>query len=179
MKEDLRKEIELPADISIEIDSVVKITGPQGEVEKKLTYPKIKIFSENNKIILESKKATKREKKVMNSFCAHLKNMLKGVTEKHVYRLKICSGHFPMHVSTSDNQFIIKNFIGESVPRKITIKPNAEVKVEGTEVIITSTSKETAGQVAADIEQLTRIKNKDLRIFQDGIWITSKCGKGL
>lgn len=177
MKEDLRKELELPADTSIKIDDTIKITGPQGEVEKKLAHSKIKILSKNNKIILESKKATKEEKKVLNSFFAHLKNMLKGVAEKHTYKLKICSGHFPMSVSVSNNQLIVKNFLGESVPRKLTIKPNAEVKVEGNEIIVTSTSKETAGQIAADIEQLTKIKNRDLRIFQDGIWIINKNGK--
>ena len=175
----MKKELELPEGVSVKIDGTIKLTGPQGEVEKKLTHPKIKISSEGNKITLESKKATKTEKKILNAFQAHLKNMLKGVTEKHVYKLKICSGHFPMNVSISNNEFLVKNFLGESVPRKLIIKPGAELKIEGSEIIITSTSKETAGQVAADIEQLTKVKNKDLRIFQDGIWIIEKDGKEL
>ncbi|MBR9682974.1 50S ribosomal protein L6 [Candidatus Woesearchaeota archaeon] len=179
MKEDLKQEIELPADISINIDRTIKVTGPQGEVEKALVHPKIKITHQDTKVILESKRATKTEKKILNSFCAHIKNMLRGVTEKHTYKLKICSGHFPMNVSLSNDQFTVKNFLGESVPRKLTIKQGAELKVEGSEIIITSTSKETAGQVAADIEQLTKVKNRDLRIFQDGIWITHKDGKEL
>ncbi len=178
MREDLRKEIELPEQTTFtKTDRMIKITGPQGEVEKKLAHQRIKITSENNKIILESKKASKTEKKSLNAFQAHLKNMINGVNEKHVYKLKICSGHFPMNVSISDNQLLVKNFLGESVPRKLIIKPGAEVKVEGDEIIIKSSSKETAGQIAADIEQLTKVKNKDLRIFQDGIWITSKDGR--
>lgn len=179
MREDLRKEIELPENIRFRTNQTIKITGPQGEVGKKLVYPKIKIFQEGDKIILESKKASKREKKILNSFYAHLENMLKGVTEKHTYKLKICSGHFPMNVSVSNNQVLIKNFLGESVPRKLTIKPKAEVKIQGNEIIVTSTSKQVAGQVAADIEQLTKIKGRDLRIFQDGCWITYKNGKEL
>lgn len=177
MKNDLRKELELPAQTSVKIGRTIKITGPQGEVEKKLVHPKIRIFNENNKIVLESKKASKKEKKVLNSFYIHLKNMVGGVIKKHVYRLRVCSGHFPISVSVSNNQFIVKNFLGESVPRKLAIKPNAEVKVEGNEVIVSSTSKEIAGQVAADIELLTKIKGRDLRIFQDGIWIIDKDGK--
>lgn len=177
MKEDLRKEIELPNNTSVKIDGTIKITGPQGDVEKKLIYPKIKISNEGNKLILESKKATKKEKKIINAFSAHLKNMIKGVVEKHTYKLKICSGHFPMNVSISNNQLIVKNFLGESIPRKITIKPGVEVKTEGAEIIVTGISKEITSQMAASIEQLCRIRNKDLRIFQDGIWITNKGGK--
>lgn len=178
MRDTLRKELELPEKTAFtKTDSIIRIAGPEGEAEKRLASPNIRIFSEGNKIILESKKATKKEKKTLNAFHAHLKNMLRGVAEKHVYLLRICSGHFPMNVSVSGDQLLVKNFLGESVPRKLTIKPGAEVKVEGNEVIVSSSSKETAGQVAADIELLTRIKNRDLRIFQDGIWIISKGGK--
>jgi len=177
MKEKIRKEIELPDQTTIEINETIKLTGPQGTVEKKLFHPKIKIYQQENKVIIEAEKATKKEKKILHSFFSHLKNMIKGVNELHVYKLKICSGHFPMNVSVSNNQLIIKNFFGESVPRKLTIKPGAQVKVEGSEIIVTSASKEIAGQVAADIEQLTRIKNRDRRIFQDGCYIINKDGK--
>jgi len=179
MKEDIKKEIELPEQVSIDLNLTIKITGPQGEVEKKLIHPKIKIKQEEGKIILESKNATKKGKKIINSFEAHIKNMISGVNEKHTYKIKICSGHFPMNVSVNNNQLIVKNFIGENTPRKLDIKTGAEVKVEGDEIIVASTSKEIAGQVAADIEQLTKIKKKDIRIFQDGCYITEKAGKKL
>lgn len=177
MKEDLRKEIELPDKVGVKIDRVIRITGPQGEVEKRLAHPRVRIFLEGNKLGVEAKKATKNEKKVLNSFYVHLKNMVKGVREKYVYKLKICSGHFPMNVSVAGSQFIIKNFFGESVPRKLTILPGAEVKIEGNEIVVKSVDKEIAGQVAGSIEQLCRIRGRDLRIFQDGCYITNKAGK--
>lgn len=179
MKDDMLKEIEIPEKVTIKIGSTIKISGPQGEVEKKLFHPKVKISLEKNRIILKVSKGTKREKKVINSFRVHLKNMIQGVVKKHLYKLKICSGHFPMSVSVAHNQFIIKNFLGESVPRKVNIKPGAEVKIEGTEITVISANKETAGQVAADIEQLTKIKKRDPRNFQDGCYITQKAGKDM
>lgn len=179
MREDLKKEIEIPEGLTVKTGPVIQISGPQGEVKKKLLHPKIKITSTPNKILLESPQSTKKEKKTLHTFHYHLKNMIAGVLEKHIYKLKICSGHFPMNVSVNNNQLLIKNFLGENTPRKLNIKPGVEVKVEGDEILVSSPDKESAGQVAADIEQLTKIKNWDIRLFQDGCHIIHKAGKNL
>ncbi|MFH1682389.1 MAG: 50S ribosomal protein L6 [Candidatus Woesearchaeota archaeon] len=179
MKTDLREEIELPEQTTVQLGKEIKIVGPKGEVQKKLVFPNINVSLEDNKIVLEAKNGTKREKKILNAFQSHLKNMVRGVNEKHVYRLKICSGHFPMNVSLSGKQLIVKNFLGESVPRKLEIRPDVEVKIEGDQIIVSSNSKESAGQVAGGIEQLTRIRNKDVRIFQDGCYMIHKSGKDI
>ena len=110
---------------------------------------------------------------------AHVKNMIKGVTEGHRYILKICSGHFPMSVSVSNNEIQIKNFLGEKIPRIVKLRDDVKVKVEGDKIIIESLNKESAGQTAADIETICKIRDKDIRIFQDGIWIIEKDGKGI
>ena len=177
MNEEITKEIELPEKTTAQIGATIKIIGPQGEAEKILVHPKIKINQKNNKIIINCKKSTKNEKKIIHSFAAHIKNMVQGVNEKHVYKLKICSGHFPMTVTVAGKELIIKNFLGENTPRKLDLNPEAEVKVDGNEIIITSTSKEVAGQVAGSIEQLTKVKKRDNRIFQDGCYVIHKSGK--
>ena len=105
--------------------------------------------------------------------------MNKGALNGYRYTLKICSGHFPMSVSVGNNQLIVKNFLGEKVPRVLKLKAGADVKVEGDLIVVESSNKEIAGQVGASIELLTRRTKYDTRIFQDGIWITSKDGKEL
>jgi len=179
-KERLTKTIEIPEGVSVEVTGgIVKVKGPQGEIEKNLIFPTINIKTENGKIVIEPLKFTKREKAVINTFAAHLKNMLKGSTEKFVYKLKICSSHFPMNVSKEGDYIIIKNFFGEKVPRKAKILTGVDVKITGNDITVESCDKEAAGQTAANIEQACRITNRDRRIFQDGIWITSKAGKEL
>lgn len=111
---------------------------------------------------------------IMKSFKAHINNLLKGVVEPYSYTLKICSGHFPMTVSVNKNQLIVKNLLGEKIPRVLDLKEGVTVKVEGENIIVESTDKEKAGQCAASIEQLTRRTGYDTRVFQDGCWITIK-----
>ena len=178
MREDLKREIVLEEGVQAELqDALLKIKGPKGEVSRKFSHPKITILLENNQIVLSSAMASKREKTIIGSFEAHIKNMVQGVLEPHVYKLKICSGHFPMNVSVSGKEFAIKNFLGESVPRRLLLKEGVEVKVNGTEIVVTSPDRELAGQTAASIESLCRITNRDRRIFQDGCYIVSKAGK--
>ena len=126
---------------------------------------------------MKASKFNKVNKNIINSYAAHIKNMMKGVLDGYKYTLKICSGHFPMNVSINNGQFSVKNCLGEKVPRTIKLKPGADVKVEGDLIVVESPSKEIAGQVSAAIEQLTRRTKYDMRVFQDGIWIISKGDK--
>ena len=103
--------------------------------------------------------------------------MIKGVSEGHIYKLKICSGHFPMNTAVNGNKFVVNNFLGEKTPRELDIKEGASVKIEGDIVIVEGIDKELVSQTAASIEILTKVKGKDKRIFQDGIYITEKDGK--
>lgn len=180
MKEDLLKEIELaPGVIAVLEGDLLKIKSSQGEVERKFRHPKINVDVAGNKVVLKINKATKREKKVLGSFKAHIINMIKGVKENHAYTLKVCSGHFPINVSILGQEIVIKNFMGESVPRKVALLPGVEVKISGNEIKVSSPDKELAGQMAASIEKSCKITKRDRRIFQDGCYIISKAGKGV
>lgn len=180
MKENLTKEIELAEGVTAsKEDGNLVVKGAKGEIKRSFLSQKVEVKVESNKIILTSAKATKREKAVLGSFAAHIKNMVAGVQEPHTYKLKICSGHFPMNVAISGNDLVIKNFLGESVPRKISFPDGVDVKVDGTEIIVVSADKELAGQVAAKVENLCRITNRDKRIFQDGCYIIHKSGKDI
>jgi len=175
MKIDIIEKLEIPEGITIEIDNqIIKIKGPKGSNEKKIFHPKIKIEKKDSEIILSSKKATKREKKMLNTLKAHIRNLIQGAKEGYEYKLRICSGHFPMNVSIQGNELIIKNFFGEKKPRKIKILEGAEVKIEGDIIKINGIDIDTVSQTASRIELITRRTGYDRRVYQDGIWIIKK-----
>ena len=167
--------IALPQGITFEInENVVTVKGKLGELSRKFESPKISFQIKDGELVFLANKPTKREKTLMLTFVAHIKNMFKGVEKTHKYQLKICSGHFPMSVSVSTDKFTVKNFLGEKVPRVLKLKQGGKVLLEGEIVTIESMDIELAGQIATDIEQLTRVTNRDRRIFQDGIYIIKK-----
>ncbi len=175
MKGEVKAELVIPEGVTVTVDSlVVAVKGPKGEDSRDYTYPGVMIGVGSGKVLLSFAKGGKREKRIVSTYQAHIKNMMRGVTEGFTYKLKICSGHFPMNVSVSGDNFIVKNFLGEKAARKCSSVPGVKVKVNGTEVVVEGVSRENAGLVAARIEQLCRITNKDRRIFQDGIYITEK-----
>lgn len=180
MKVDLKEEIVIPQGVQVSVGyGNVTVKGPKGEVSKALLHPRILIIVEKDKVVLVSKEATKREKKMVYTFRAHINHMIKGVLDSHVYKLKICSSHFPISVSFSNNVFSVKNFLGEKIPRTCKIRPGVDLKIDGDVIIVESIDKELAGQTAASIEQLCKITNRDTRIFQDGIYLIMKAGKEL
>ncbi len=169
------REVELPDGVKAEIkEGVVVIEGPKGKLERKLYHPKISIEKVDNKIVVKCEFARRKEKALVGTFAAHIKNMIKGVTEGFVYKMKIVYSHFPMKVSVKGDEVIIENFLGEKHPRKAKIFGNVKVTVKGDEVTIEGINREEVGQTAANIEFATKVKDRDIRVFQDGIYIVSK-----
>lgn len=172
--------IDIPEKTEARVEGTLLIVkGPKGEAKKNISDPIINLKVEESKIIVGTDKSTKREKKLVYTYAAHIRNMVNGVIMGHKYVLKVCSSHFPMNVAMKNNQLVIKNFIGEKCPRILKFKEGVNVKVDGDLINVESVDKELAGTAASDIEKLTRRPNFDTRIFQDGIYIINKCGKDI
>ncbi len=178
MKKELFEKIEIPEGIEANIeDSTIIIKGPGGENKRKFEFQNLEFEKEGKYIKIGHKKATKREKKMINTIASHIRNMIKGIQEKFEYKLKACFSHFPMSINIEKNEATIKNFLGEKIPRKVKILEQVDVELNKDIITIKSVDRELAGQTAANFEAATRIRGKDRRVFQDGIFITSKCGK--
>ncbi len=177
MKRLIEEKIEIPHGFVCKYENKI-FSCKKDSVEslRKIDVPNIEISIENNKIYFRCKRATKKEKKIVNSFIKHINNFFQGLNEKFVYKLELCNVHFPMTLKIDKDMLIINNFLGEKTPRHARILSNVDVQIKGQSISLSSFDKEAAGQTAGNIESATKVRNRDRRIFQDGIYIVSKPG---
>jgi large subunit ribosomal protein L6 len=168
-------EVQILEGTDIEVQrSLVVIKGPKGTLKRDLWYPGIEISRDDKKINIRTQIDKKVQDSVVQTFASHIINMMTGVVSGFEYKLKIVYSHFPIQVKIEGKAVLIGNFLGERKPRVARIKGESQVKLYGDEIIVTGINKEDAGQTAANIEQATRIKGRDPRVFQDGIYIIEK-----
>ena len=178
MKKEYIQKIMIPEGVEVEVDGdVLKVNGKEGKSSREFKTDRLTMEKKGNEIIIGNKNASKKEKKMINTTKAHVTNMIKGVQKKFEYRLKVCYNHFPFTVEVKGKEAIIKNFLGEKTPRRAHIPGNVEVKIEKDIITIKSHDKELAGQTAANFETATKIRLRDRRVFQDGIFIIEKNGR--
>jgi large subunit ribosomal protein L6 len=171
----LEQEIEIPEGISIQINGPqVIVKGPNGQLSRRLSHPRVKIKKTDSKVLVYCEFPRVKEKALVGTYAAHIRNMVYGAKNDFEYHMKIVYSHFPMKVNVRGSVFVIENFMGERSPRKANIIEGVKVAVKGSDVTVTGADVEAAGQTAANIEKATRIKGYDPRVFQDGIYIVVK-----
>jgi large subunit ribosomal protein L6 len=173
------EEIQIPEGVTAELNHKSRkltVTGPKGTLVREFAHSRVSIAldEKENKIIVHCTLPRRQERALVGTWRAHINNMLKGVTEGFEYRMKIVYSHFPIKTRVKGKTFYIENFLGEKEVRTAQIVGDTEVKISGDQVILTGINIEDVGQSVANIEQSTRIKNYDPRVFQDGIYKVSR-----
>jgi large subunit ribosomal protein L6 len=175
-KATIKEEIKIPDGVQITIDGkTIQVKGQKGALAKVLSHPKIQVSVSGNVVqIICSQSPRRREKALIGTFKAHIRNMIKGVSQGYECKMKTVFSHFPIKTSVEGNQLLIQNFLGERFARRAEILENVKVDIKGESIILTSIDKEKVGQTAANIERATKVKNRDIRVFQDGIYIVKR-----
>ena len=167
--------INIPEGVSVDSSSSnVKVTGPRGELSRSFEHSAIKFEQSENQLNIVGNNLRKKEKALIGTWNAHLKNMVRGVDKGFLYEMKIVFAHFPMKVAVKGNMVTIDNFLGEKATRNSAICGDAIVKAKGDMVTIEGNDKEAVGQTAGNLEKATIVKGRDTRVFQDGIYLISK-----
>lgn len=181
MKKQFVETVKLPEGVSAHWkEHTLTVTKGSQSASRILTLPlHTALKSEGDSVSVTCTSGNKKSWASIRALVAHIHNLSKGVQNSFVYELEICNVHFPMTVKVEGTQFVVTNFLGEKQKRSAFILPHVNVEVKGTKVIVSSTDIEAAGQTAANIERATHVTKRDRRIFQDGIFITSKNGRAI
>lgn len=167
--------VEVPETVNLTLDGhKVAVTGTNGTVTRDFGHTKLNLSYQDNTLRIWVENPRKKQASLVNTLASHVKNMMKGVTEGFTYKLKIVFIHFPMTVNVQGDKVVINNFVGERRARVAKIRGNVKVSVQGDDIIVTGNDIEMVAQTAANIQESTKIRNKDLRKFLDGIYVYDK-----
>ncbi len=173
-----KEELKIPKDVNItlESDNHIIIEGPNGgPISKDFSHIRgINISKKNNQLIFSSNFPRGSTIALANTIINIVKNLMAGVLENYKYVSKVCYSHFPCSVEAKpkQNEIHVINFLGERAPRKVKYNPkDLDVKVQGDDVFFIGADKEVLGQTAANLKKICRIRKKDPRIFQDGVFL--------
>jgi len=175
MAKEIKRTVEIPDAVNVVMDgSMCTVTGPKGTMSRSLWYPGIVIELVDNQVTVDSPNPRKKQQAMIGTISSHINNMIRGVTDGFTYTMKMVYSHFPIQLKVEAGALNIGNFLGEKKPRKARIMGETKVDVKGDELVVTGINIEDVGQTAANIQQATKIKRFDPRVFQDGIYVVEK-----
>ena len=171
--------IAIPEGVSANLEgNTVTLTKDGNSITRDFNHNRVLVRQVDGDLEVFCNLPRRSERAIAGTWAAHLRNMAKGLDEGFEYRLKAVFSHFPMSLKVQGNEFTITNLLGEKVPRVASLPwspAEVEVKVKGrSDVFVMGADREKVGQTAANIERACKIKNRDPRVFQDGVYIVSK-----
>lgn len=173
----------IPEGVSVDINArQVKVTGPRGELTKNLNHIKVSFFKEgDNQVRITVFNGERKHVAALRTVKALIANMITGVTKGFKYKMRYVYAHFPINVNVIEEngqKFVeIRNFLGEKRVRQVKVFDGVTVEqstAQKDELILHGNSLEAVSQNAADIQQICRVRNKDIRKFLDGIYVSER-----
>ncbi|MDE1833514.1 MAG: 50S ribosomal protein L6 [Candidatus Micrarchaeota archaeon] len=167
-------EIDVPKDVNIDISgTTITVKGPLGANNREINDTLLTVEKKDGKLVIDSIKGGKLSKKAVIaevSFAKVLRNDMQGVTKFFEINMRIVFAHFPINIEVKGTSLHINNMIGERVPRIASIVGSTKIETKGQAVRLYGTSLDDVSQTAANIRKTCRIRFKDSRVFQDGLY---------
>lgn len=160
----------------------VTVKGPKGTLKRSFKHISVdmaKVSPKELKVDLWF--GTRDNIATIRTVCSHIENMITGVTKGFKYKMRFCYAHFPINVSmvkeNGKEVVEIRNFLGEKKVRRVALLDGVsyvrtadvkdQIEISGIDVAKVSLS-------CAQINQTTHVKNKDIRKFLDGIYVSER-----
>ncbi|KAI7908223.1 ribosomal protein L6, alpha-beta domain-containing protein [Cokeromyces recurvatus] len=173
-------ELVIPEGVKVSIKSrQVTVEGPRGVLTKNLRHLNIEITVVGQKVRFVVHHGLRKHVACIRTVRSLVNNMIIGVTKGYQYKMRYVYAHFPINVIISDagDAVEIRNFLGQKVVFNVKMREGVKVessKSQKDELILTGNSLENVSQSAADIQQSCLVKNKDIRKFLDGIYVSER-----
>ena len=167
----LAAELEIPEGVTVTYDKpMITVQGPLGKTWKSFKKIPVTIDIKDGKVLFKAQGTRDKNRAIMNTSRSLIRNLCEGVVEGYTIKMKIVFSHFPITVKVEGKTVLIENFQGERAARKTKIWGDTKVVPKGDDVIITGHVLTDVSQTAAEIENGSRVKNKDHRVFLDGVY---------
>jgi len=160
----------------------VRVKGPRGVLSRDFNHLRVDILLANGgkSIRAELWNGDRKTIACVRTIITHIKNMITGVTKGFLFKMRMVYAHFPISVSVENvgKRVEIRNFLGEKLLRVVEMTGDTVAKKseDGTkdEIVISGNSIDALSQSCANIQQICRVKDKDIRKFLDGIYVSYK-----
>ena len=177
--EKFQDEVIIPEGVTITLNKHMLIfVGPLGKTHKSFRNIPINLEIVDDKVLLKAIGDRKRDYAILHTARSIIRNICEGLIDGYTIKMKVVYAHFPITVKVEGKKILIENFQGERASRVTRIVGNTKVVPKGEDVILTGEVWTDITQTAANIELKTKVKNKDHRVFLDGVYTFDK-KKGL
>jgi large subunit ribosomal protein L9e len=172
--------VNIPENVTVNVEGrKVTVTGPRGTLSDDFSHVAVEITRlGKNKLRVSVWHGARKHIACIRTVCTHIMNMIKGVTLGFQYKMRAAYSHFPINISITDKSkaIEIRNYLGEKLVRRIVMPDGVTIDItdQKDEIVLRGNSKEDVSQTAAKIQQSTACKNKDIRKFLDGIYVSER-----
>ncbi|EGO02187.1 hypothetical protein SERLA73DRAFT_49507 [Serpula lacrymans var. lacrymans S7.3] len=178
------EELDIPEGVTIEIKSrIIKVTGSRGTLTKNVRHVDMDIqvvkSPKSNKVTLAVWQGGRKHVACLRTIRSLINNMVIGVTKGFLYKMRAVYAHFPINciIQEQGQAVEIRNFLGEKTVRNVKMLDGvtvSESKAQKDELILEGNDVENVSQSAASIQGVCRVRNKDIRKFLDGIYVSDR-----
>ncbi|KAM7133808.1 large ribosomal subunit protein uL6-like [Molossus nigricans] len=175
--------VAIPENVDITLKGhTVIVKGPTGILWRDFNHINVELSllgEKKKRLRVDKWWGNKKELATVHTVCSHVQNMIKGITLSFHYKMRSVYTHFPINVTNQENGSLveIRNFLGEIYICRVWMKSGVACSVsqaQKDELILEGNDIEFVSNLAALIQQATTVKNKDIRKFLDGIYVSEK-----
>ena len=173
-------EIQIPSGVQVRVSedgSEVEVKGKLGSATKRINVTLLSVKVSDQKLTIDvtkNKKLAKKAALATKAMDTEMKSVIDGVEKGIEKHMKVLFAHFPITIEVKKDLVLIKNIFGEKRPREARIIGDTKVDVKGTELFIKGVDPYDVGQTVANIYKRSFSRNKDSRVFQDGIYVVEE-----